>query len=511
MLSIIIRVLLLMERLCEMGDLKRNSQNAESEEKKKCYLCKPIQWRHFELPPKLTKFLYSKINLVFVLIIAAIVYFLTFNQPEPVRKTLTTFVFAAGCWMLEVFPLSITGLTIPVILTLLGVFNPSEAFAPFSNSIIFLMIGGLVLGQSIKKHGLDKWIGYNLLLYSKGKIDRLIMLVMAATAFLSMWMSNTVAIAVILPVILSILAAMPEELVNLKRKLLLGVSISTSIGGTAMLTGSTPAMIAGALLGETITFGFIEWAYYGLPVSLLILATSFLLLKALYPSPKITLNLDSIIEQKQQIEKLNTTQKKIILIFLVTIMLWFMGSQFEFWLGLPTSLSNVAIVSVFAVLIMFGLNLLDIKDLQSIQWELIFLVGGGILLGEAMIVSGAASGISSAIASMQGSASTILIIIVLSLISLLLTNFISNSATAAILIPIAIETANILQMTPVPFVMAVALTATIAFITPVGVPSTALIYSTGIIPRSRLIKTGILAAIPALLIVLAVVYFFPVF
>jgi len=333
---------------------------------------------------------------------------------------------------------------------------------------------------------------------------------MAATAFLSMWMSNTVAIAVILPVILSILRAMPEELVNLKRKILLGVSISTSIGGTAMLTGSTPAMIAGALLGETIPFGFIEWAYYGLPVSLLILVTSFLLLKKLFPSPKITLNLDAIIEQKKQIEKLNTTQKKILLIFLVTISLWFMGSQFEIWLGLPTSLSNVAIVSVLAVLIMFGLNLLDLKDLQSIQWELIFLVGGGILLGEAMIVSGAAGGISSAIASMHATAPTIFILIILSLISLLLTNFISNSATAAILIPIAIETANILEMTPVPFVMAVALTATIAFITPVGVPSTALIYGTGIIPRNRLIKTGVLAAIPALLIVLAVVYFFPV-
>ena len=493
-----------------MGDLEKNIQNADSEEKKECYFCKPIKWTAFEVPPKLSKFLYSKKNLFFVLIIAAIVYFITFNQPEIVRRTLTTFVFAAGCWMLEVFPLPITGLTIPVLLTLFGVFNPQEAFAPFSNSIIFLMIGGLVLGQSIKKHGLDKWIGYNLLTYSKGKIDRLILLVMAATAFLSMWMSNTVAIAVILPVILSILTAMPEKLVNLKRKMLLGVSISTSIGGTAMLTGSTPAMIAGALLGETIPFGFIEWAYYGLPVSLLILATSFLLLKKLYPSPKITLNLDAIIEQKKQIEKLNTTQKKILLIFFGTIVFWFMGSQFEVWLGLPTSISNVAIVSVLAVLIMFGLNLLDLKDLQSIQWELIFLVGGGILLGEAMIASGAASGISSAIASMHGSTPTIVLIVVLSLISLLLTNFISNSATAAILIPIAIETANILDMTPVPFVMAVALTATIAFITPVGVPSTALIYSTGIIPRSRLIKTGILAAIPALLIVLVVVYIFPV-
>ncbi len=492
-----------------MGDLEKNSQNSDSE-KKECYFCKPIKWTPFEIPPKLSKFLYSKKNLFFVITIAVIVYFITFNQPEIVRRVLATFVFAAGCWMLEVFPLSITGLTIPVLLTLLGVFKPSEAFAPFSNSIIFLMIGGLVLGQSIKKHGLDKWLGYNLLTYSKGKIDRLILLVMAATAFLSMWMSNTVAIAVILPVILSILTAMPEELVNLKRKMLLGVSISTSIGGTAMLTGSTPAMIAGALLGETIPFGFIEWAYYGLPVSLLILGTSFLLLKILYPSPKITLNLDAIIEQKKQIEKLSTIQKEILLIFLATILLWFMGSQFESWLGLPTSLSNVAIVSVLAVLIMFGLNLLDLKDLQSIQWELIFLVGGGILLGEAMIFSGAASGISSAVASMHGSAPTILIIVVLSLISLLLTNFISNSATAAILIPIAIETANILEITPVPFVMAVALTATIAFITPVGVPSTALIYSTGIIPRSRLIKTGILAAIPAFLIVLAIVYIFPI-
>ena len=493
-----------------MGDLEKTSQKADSEEKKECYFCKPIKWTAFEVPPKLSKFLYSKKNLFFVLIIAVIVYFITFNQPEIVRRTLTTFIFAAGCWMLEVFPLPITGLAIPVMLTLLGVFNPKEAFAPFSNSIIFLMIGGLVLGQSIKKHGLDKWIGYNLLTSSKGKIDRLILLVMAATAFLSMWMSNTVAIAVILPVILSILTAMPKELVNLKRKMLLGVSISTSIGGTAMLTGSTPAMIAGALLGETIPFGFIEWAYYGLPVSLLVLVTSFFLLKTLFPSPKITLNLDAIIEQKKQIEKLNTTQKKILLIFLGTILLWFMGSQFEVWLGLPTSVSNVAIVSVLSVLIMFGLNLLDLRDLKSIQWELIFLVGGGILLGEAMIVSGAASGISNALASMHGSAPTILIIVVLSLISLLLTNFISNSATAAILIPIAIETANILEMTPVPFVMAVALTATIAFITPVGVPSTALIYSTGIIPRNRLIKTGILAAIPALLIVLAVIYIFPV-
>ena len=493
-----------------MGDRESNIQNGNSGEEKKCYFCKQIKWVTYEAPVKLHKFLYSKKSLFLVSVIAILTYFVTIGQPEVLRRTLATFVFAAGCWMLEVFPLPITGLMISAMLTLLGVFAPQEAFAPFSNSIIFLMIGGLVLGQSIKKHGLDKWISYKLITYSKGNIDRLILLVMVATAFLSMWMSNTVAIAVILPVILSILTAMPEELVNLKQKMLLGVSISTSIGGTAMLTGSTPAMIAGALLGETLPFGFIDWAYYGLPVSLLSLTMAFLLLRKMYPSPKVTLNLDEIIEQKKEIENLNPAQKEVILIFLGTILFWFMGSQFEGWFGLPTSVSNVAIVSILAVLFMFGLNLLDLKDLQSIQWELIFLVGGGILLGEAMIVSGAASGISSAIASMHGSASILLIMITLSLISLLLTNFISNSATAAILIPIAIETANILGMTPVPFVMAVALSATIAFITPVGAPSTALIYSTEQISRGRLIKTGILAAIPALLTVLAVVWILPV-
>ena len=86
-----------------MGDLEKNSQNSDAE-KKECYFCKPIKWTPFEIPSKLSKFLYSKKNLFIVLTIAVIVYFVTFDQPEIVRRVLTTFVFAAGCWMLEVFP-----------------------------------------------------------------------------------------------------------------------------------------------------------------------------------------------------------------------------------------------------------------------------------------------------------------------------------------------------------------------------------------------------------------------
>jgi len=181
----------------------------------------------------------------------------------------------------------------------------------------------------------------------------------------------------------------------------------------------------------------------------------------------------------------------------------------EVWLGLPASISSAAIVSVLAVLTMFGLELLDLKDLKSIQWELTFLVGGGILLGEAMIVSGSAGRINSAIASLQGTTPTTLIIL-FSFITLLLTNFISNSATAAIFIPISIDVARIFGSTPVPLTMAIALSATIAFITPIGVPSTALVHSTGHISKGTLIKTGILIAIPTLLVTLIVVWILPI-
>lgn len=442
-------------------------------------------------------------------LISFLIYFVAFEQPEIIRRTLAVFAFAASCWVLEVFPLPMTGLAIPLMLTILGVFEPREAFAPFSNPIIFLMLGGLVLGQSIRKHQIDKLISYNILFYSKGNIDRLIFLSMLSTFFISMWMANTVAIAVILPVVLSILTALPNELTNVHLKMLLGVSISASIGGMAMLTGSTPAIIAAAFLGQNRPFGFVQWAYYGLPVSLISITAAFLILKKMYPSSSIKLDISEVMKQKGQIGHLTSTQKKVISVFSATIFLWFMGSQIEVWLGLPASISSSAIVSILAVLVMFGLNLLDMEDLQSIQWELILLVGGGILLGEAMIVSGTAEKISSLVASLHGTVPAFIILLLLCMVSLVITNFISNSATAAILIPITLETSISLGYDPTPFVVAVALSATAAFITPVGVPSTAIIYSTGKVPKDKLIKTGVLTAVPTLLVIVMAVWILP--
>ncbi|MBS7651404.1 SLC13/DASS family transporter [Candidatus Bathyarchaeota archaeon] len=474
-----------------------------------CYSCKHVEWSTLIITPKL-KFLHSNKNFLLVIFLSFASYIVTAGQPEILRKVVATFILSSGCWILEVFPLPITGLMIPAVLTLLGVFLPKDAFAPFSHPIIFLMIGGLVLGQAIRKHELDKRIALTLLIYSKGELEMLVLLVMFTAAFISMWMSNTVAVSVILPIILSILNALPNEFINLKEKILLGLSVSTSIGGMAMITGSTPAMIAVAFLEKNANFGFIQWAYYGLPISLLSLLIAFIILNRMYPLVKVNLNIDAVVVQKKNMGNLSGSQKKVIAIFFTTIFLWFMGGQVELVLGLPPSISSAAVVSILTVLAMFGFGLLDLRDLQLIHWELIFLVGGGILLGEAINFSGVAERISSIIASLHGFVPTILILTVLSLISLVLTNFISNSATAAILIPISIDVAHIIGITPIPFVMAVALSATIAFITPIGVPSTSLIYSTGQVSKGNLIKTGIFVAIPTLLVTLIIVWILPI-
>lgn len=492
-----------------MGDLI-NKKTPREKSSEKCYKCNQLEWITYTTPRKIHRFIYSRKNLLVAGAISFFAYFTTFGQPEIIRRTLGAFIFSAACWVFEVFPLPITGLMAPMLLTLLGIVSPKEAFIPFSNPIIFLMIGGLVLGQSLKKHGLDKWIGYNLLIRSKGQIDRLVLYTILTTAFLSMWMANTVAIAVMLPIVLSIINSIPDELANLKKKLLLGITVSTSIGGMGMLTGSTPAMIAAALLGEMMDFGFMQWAYYGLPVCLLSLLATFLILKKIYPSPKVTLDIISALNKNENLGKFSGTQIKVIAVFTVTIILWFAGAQIETLLGLPASVSSVSIASIIGVLIMFGLDLLDLRDLQSIQWELIFLVGGGLLLGEAMSVSGTARKISSLISFYKDVIPPVLVLVIISGLSLLLTNFISNSATSAILIPVAIQSAEALGLNPVPFAVSVALSAVIAFITPVGVASTALVYSTGRVTRGDLIKTGVLTAIPTFLFSLFIVILLPV-
>jgi len=457
-----------------------------------------LDWVKFEYPRRFNEFVYNKRNIIFAASLAILVFFALGGHSRPVQMTLAVFAFSVACWVLEVFPISITGLMIPIALSLTGVFSPEEAFSSFGNPVIFLLIGGLVLGQSIRKHELDKRIAVEILVLSGGKTSRIFIFSMGVTAFISMWMSNTVAVAMVLPIILTILSSISKEDDNLKKKMLFGIIAGSTLGGVAMLTGSTPNMIAAAALGKEQPFGFLQWAYYGIPVSLVSLVAAKLLLDRLFRSKDSVLNIEEIRKQKASLGPLSGKQKSVFLVFFATILLWFLGSEIEILMGLPSSISSASIVSILSVLVMFGLDLLDMTDVKSVNWDIMFIVGGGLLLGNAMSSSGAAAVLGKGL---LGAFPTFMLSFAFMLLSAILTNFMSNSATTAMLVPVAIETARMSGQNPVVFVIGIAIASALAFVTPVGTPSTALVYNTGLINRKTMLLTGLALASVMLLVI----------
>ena len=492
------------------GDLLHRLEDLEEDISQVLHRVSRLRWVKVPRPTRLHDFVYDRRGILACALAGLVAYLLTYEQPEEVRRVMAIFVFTAGCWLLEVFPVAITGLMVPVLLALSGTFEVEAAFAPFAHPVIFLFIGGLVLGESMRSHGLDRRIAYTMLVWSRGNINRLVLLVMTGVAVLSMWMSNTVAIAVLLPVVLSILGTLPESLVHVRKKILIGITIATTLGGMMMLTGSTPNLIAAAALEVEQPFGFARWAYYGLPAGMLCLAVTYVVLSRRYPSPDLTLDMREVEEQRDEAGPMNASQRGVVYVFGATIFLWFFGGQVEAWLGLPPSISSAALVSILAVLVMFGLGLLEMRDVRNVRWEIIFLLGGGLALGNAMLQSGTAGWIGTAIAGAESYVPAPVIVLLFIGLTLVFTNFISNTATAAVLVPIAIETAGELGMDPTVLVMAVGLSASIAFITPVGTPSTAMIYSTGLLPRRFLITNGVIMAVVCTFIIMVLVWFLPI-
>lgn len=468
-----------------------------------------LRWKPPVLPPRIHSFLHSKANLLLSLAAALLAYILLDGQAEPARRALAIFVFAALCWVLEVFPYPITGLMVPVACALLGVFTPAQAFAPFAREVIFIFIGGLVLAEAVGKAKLDRRLALYILQSSGGNVDRLLLVFMFAVGFLSFWMSTTVIVLVLLPSVLTVISVLPGDRPNIGRKLLLGLTLSASIGGIGMLTGTPPNLIAADALSAHGGFSFVRWAYYGLPVALICLALAYLVLRLLYPTPRINVDLSQVMQQAREMGPMGPSQTRTLAIFGATVALFVAGEPLERLLGLAPSLSSAAIVSVLSVLMLFGAGLLRLEEVRGIRFDLIFLIGGGLVLGQALHDTGAASLIGGALHSALGGAPAPVVILVAVLVTILLTNFMSNTATAGIMVPIALELAAGLGTDPVPIVLAVGMAASIAFITPVGTPSTAIVFSTGKLARGDLFKAGLLTALLMAVVIALYLVFVP--
>lgn len=444
------------------------------------------------------------ILLIDVIICLILLQILPFSPSE--NRGLTLLVFAGILWLTEAYHITVTALVIPVIAILGGLLDTKAAFATFSEPIIFMFFGGFVLAAILQVQGLDKLIASYILKLSKGNLKKTVFYLFGVTTFLSMWINNTAVAAMMLPLTVGLLRGLDSK-VNHKTYafVLLGMAFSANIGGIGTLVGSAP----NAILASQLEITFAEWLKFGMPVMLLLLPSMlFSMWVVLKPdlSGNIELHSEDIVLDKQKLVTLA--------IFFVTVVLLCFGALINpvlsSALGLPAEIKNFdSVVVMAAISILMMAKTASWKQVQErTEWGVLMLFGGGLTLSVVLKDSGASAIMANTIVDFVGQQHWLIIMLALTSFIVFLTEFTSNTASAALLMPIFIAVADALGVSQISLAAIIACGASCAFMLPIATPPNAIVFATGHIEQREMVRVGLILNICAIIIIGGLAYAF---
>lgn len=438
------------------------------------------------------------------LLFLALIKMLPFTPME--NRGLALLIFIGILWLTEAFNITVTSLMVPILAIGLNVLPTKAAFAPFSEPIIFMFFGGFVLAAVMNIQKLDLWIANHIIRLARGNLKLTVLYLFVATAGLSLFINNTAVAAMMLPLTLGIL-----KKVDLKTNralyvfVLLGVAFSASIGGIGTLTGSAP----NAILASQLKITFSEWLFYGIPVAiLLMIGMVFSLLVVLRPNFNVPFEIS--------LEGIPLTSKRKITLAVFVIAAFFLvfGSWLEPFIRSVLELSQPiknfdAVVAMTAVIILCITHTATWSEIQDrTEWGVLMLFGGGLVLGIVLKETGASKILADTIVNYIGVQHWLVMTLVLTAFIVFLTEFTSNTATAALMTPIFISVAEGLGLPPVSLAAIVACSASCAFMLPIATPPNAIVFSTGYIKQSEMVKVGFILNIISTAVIGGLTYFF---
>ncbi|MBN1678128.1 MAG: SLC13/DASS family transporter [Candidatus Thermoplasmatota archaeon] len=423
-----------------------------------------------------------------------------------VQYALGIFLCISMLWTFGALPLPVTALLVPVLLTFYGIFPTAEALMPFADPVVYLLMGGLILAEAFRKHGVDRRLAFFVVSRFGGDISKILLSFMVVSAVLSMWISNTATVALLIPVVVGIAARAGDEKQKLSVLLLIGVGIGAACGGMATVTGSAPNAVASALIARETTWSFVDWMKIGLPTSMCVLVIAWYVLLRVFKVKISRLDIDPINKELASMGGLTPGEKKTLGIFVPTVVLWIAGASIGELFGFQASFMSATIVALSAAVMLFLTRTLDWQDARSISWDIFLIIGAGLALGEGLQVSGAAEWMADQLVTLTGGFHIIAIMLIIAAVAVALSNFMSNTATVAILAPVLIGMAAALGVDLKFLVLVCGLSVSLSFITPIGTPPFTLIFSTGMVTRRDLVIGGIRVTIPAVAIVVLIVY-----
>ncbi|EQA04823.1 DASS family sodium-coupled anion symporter [Glaesserella parasuis] len=444
-----------------------------------------------------------------ILLFDIVLFFVLLNTLpfEPAAsKGLALLVFVAVLWLTEALHVTVTALLVPVLAIGLGLVKSKEALSAFADPTIFLFFGGFALATALHIQQLDRLIANKIMAMAKGKLSVAVIYLFSVTAFLSMWMSNTATAAMMLPLAMGILSKLDKETHhNTYVFVLLGIAYSASIGGMGTLVGSPPNAIVASQLNLT----FADWLKYGLPIMFILMPLMIATLYVVF-KPKFDVTFE------HSFEKIELNRERIITlsIFGVIAICWVFGDKINplisGLLGLQGKIGSFdSIVALFAAVLICITRVASWDDIQkNTEWGVLMLFGGGLTLSSVLGQTGASKVMADGIVFLIEGGHFYLIGLLVAAFIIFLTEFTSNTASAALLVPIFISIAQALNMPPVGLALIIGLGASCAFMLPVATPPNAIVFGTGQIKQSEMVKAGFWLNIICIFVIATVGYLF---
>ncbi|MFQ5559940.1 MAG: SLC13 family permease [Nitrospinota bacterium] len=470
-------------------------------------------------------------------LLSFVVLLLDFDPLNPAATKMAAIaVLMATWWITEAIPLAATALLPLVLFPLLGILKGKATAPVYINSTIFLFVGGFMIALTMEKWHLQKRIALWIIKTVGGGPSKVVFGFMLASAFLSMWISNTATAIMMLPIALALVNQLEEEFGKQATHqftlcLMLAIAYSCSVGGMATLVGTPPNLSFARIFEITfpnappIEFG--QWFLLGIPLSgSLLLLTWLILTKLIFPVPETLRTDPSIITNEyRKLGKMSFEEKSVFGVFILTAFLWVFRKDLNLgFIVLPgwsallpySKLLDDGTVALFMALLLFliptrtplapSTMIMESDVFKRIPWDIVLLFGGGFALAKGFQVTGLSNLIGEKFAGLSGSP-PLLIVLGICFSLTFLTEFTSNTATTEMVLPILASVAVAMGPNPLFLMIPATLSASCAFMMPVATPPNAIVFGSGRIKVAEMVRAGVFLNFAGILVITVVFYF----
>jgi sodium-dependent dicarboxylate transporter 2/3/5 len=408
------------------------------------------------------------------------------------RIVLATLAWMFVWWLFEVVPLAVTSLLPLITFPVFDVANLKTVAASYSAEVIYLFLGGFLLARAIEKWGVHFFLARKVLGHESHSPQKALLMFIGLTAFLSMWISNTAAALVVLPLITTLKHPSAETSHRIQKSFRLAVAYGASVGGVATLIGSPPnaimASIAQQQLGVKISF--LDWMLFGVPLAILGCLIIWIYLAHFAYRIHSEEKINPISHDAST--SIGPAQKRVLMVFAVTVIAWIASGAFS-----SSALSDASI-AMLAVIALFSLpsgegdqqRILNSEDLLYGGWPVLLLFGGGLALSIGIDRSGLGTLISHSLHSLS-SLSPFIVVLAATGFLILLTEVSSNTAIAAIFVPLVLSIAPVVGLPPLMAMMTVTMAGSLSFMLPMATPPNAVVFASGGLSIREMMKCGL--------------------